>query len=511
MQEDSVRQRAEHLRGLALDLFDCTRTYHGFGEEQRRLLGWGAALQDQLPVREKKKALQAVQTWLDGQMEGDFSSIEQAVLAGLVIYARGKFKQKEVSQLNLSSDQQHELLVLGALLRIAVGLDDSNSQQTSLQRAEPGPFGIWVLVEGPHAASDAAAAQKSATLWMKTGYPRLKIVEASAAEKELLRATPLPTPRARTGIDPSDPMAEAGRKVLLFHFAEMLRHEEGTRLGEDIEALHDMRVATRRMRAAFEIFGEAFEPQAIKPHLKGLRATGRALGRVRDLDVFMEKAQHYLETLPENNRDGLEPLLHDWRAQRELARAEMLAHLNSESYHHFKWAFNEFLSTSGAGARPAAPDQPAPSAVREIAPVLIYTRLAEVRAYDRILEHASIEQHHALRIEFKKLRYTVEFFREVLGEEVKPVINALKKMQDHLGDLNDADVATLILHNFLNEWEIQQTGLPVGERQNPEAIVTYLAARHTERHQLMASFREAWESFIRPEFRRNLALAVSAL
>ena len=85
-----------------------------------------------------------------------------------------------------------------------------------------------------------------------------------------------------------------------------------------------MRVATRRMRAAVEVFEEAFEPKALKPHLKGLRSTGRALGRVNDLDVFMEKAQKYLESQPEEHRRGLLPLLNSWDAEREAARTKMI-------------------------------------------------------------------------------------------------------------------------------------------------------------------------------------------
>ncbi len=100
---------------------------------------------------------------------------------------------------------------------------------------------------------------------------------------------------------------------MTYHFAEMLRHEEGTRLGEDIEALHDMRVATRRLRAAFEVFGPAFDKQTLKVHLAGLRMTGRTLGAVRDMDVFMEKAQKYLQTLPEARQSGLDPLLEHWK------------------------------------------------------------------------------------------------------------------------------------------------------------------------------------------------------
>jgi len=315
----------------------------------------------------------------------------------------------------------------------------------------------------------------------------------------------------KPGIEPGDMLAEAGRKVLRYHFAQMLLHEEGTRAGEDIEELHDMRVATRRMRAAVEVFGDAFKPKALRPHLKGLRATGRALGHVRDLDVFMEKAQHYLATLPEDERSGLDPLLASWQTERQATRAEMLAYLDSDKYQKFKDDFYTFLSTAGAGARTLAANLFTPQRVCEVAPVLIYTRLATVRTFDHILDTASIDQLHALRIEFKKLRYTVEFFREVLGPEAKMVIDDIKQLQDHLGDLNDAQVATEILRAFLTQWDQQQAQQAVSERQSPEAIMAYLTYRYNERHQLMITFQQAWEHFTRPEFRHNLALAVSVL
>ena len=306
-------------------------------------------------------------------------------------------------------------------------------------------------------------------------------------------------------------MAEAGRKILRFHFAHMLSHEKGTRLGEDIEELHDMRVATRRMRAAFDVFKPFFKPKAIKNHLKGLRATGRALGRVRDLDVFMAKAEHYLETLPEDERLGLEPLLDAWQQEQALGRDQMLAHLDSESYQQFKQDFNDFVSTPGAGARPVSGNNPEPDRVRHVAPVLIYTHLAAVRSYETIITNATIEQLHALRIEFKKLRYTLEFFREVLGAQAKEVIDDLKTLQDHLGDLNDANVACRILREFIETWEERQMDLPLQERQNPEPVVDYLAAKHAERHNLMVTFPEAWAHFNRPEFLENIALAASVL
>lgn len=335
-------------------------------------------------------------------------------------------------------------------------------------------------------------------------------VEPAVIEEQLApEAAPAFLRFKAPGVLADDPMAEAGRKVLRFHFYQMLAHEQGTRLGEDIEELHDMRVATRRMRAAFEIFGDYFSRKAVKAHLRALRSTGRSLGRVRDLDVFMEKAVHYLDASHEDDRPGLEPLLHGWEAERESARAEMLAHLDSQAYRQFVENFGSFLETPGEGVRKL--DSMAPQVTRHIAPTQIYARLGAVRAYAALLDSASLEQLHGLRIQFKRLRYTLEYFREILGPEAKDVINEIKTIQDHLGDLNDANVACQILNDFLSGWEARQLHLSLGSRQSTEPIVHYLAARHAERHRLLVEFPTAWERFNRADVRLLLAQAVSIL
>lgn len=116
-----------------------------------------------------------------------------------------------------------------------------------------------------------------------------------------------------------------------------------------------------------------------------------------------------------------------------------------------------------------------------------------------------------LRIEFKKFRYTVEFFREVLGSEAQEIIDFLKKVQDHLGALNDANVATQLLRTFLDEWDERQAALPIAERPNPQGIVAYLAYQHAERFRLMQAFHQVWGKFIQLGFRQTLAQAVSVL
>jgi len=378
-------------------------------------------------------------------------------------------------------------------------------------RSSPNPSDIESPASGQNDSNPKSEPETSKVLNTR---PRSEIPEALAAQGEippLQEFVAALEGQKGPGVAPLDSLAEAGRKVLRFHFAQMLLHEAGTLQGDDIEELHDMRVATRRMRAAFEVFGDAYKKKALKPHLKRLRATGRALGQVRDLDVFMEKARAYLGDQPEDQAAGLGPLLQAWDADREAKRVHLVSYLNGRSYAEFKREFYTFLSTPGAGAHPIPEEEPIPYRVRDVAPVLIYTRLAAADSYEAILQNATLEQLHSLRIEFKKLRYTVEFFQEVLGKQAKEVIAVLKKMQDHLGDLNDAQVATQILRDFLGQWDLHQATLPVNERQSPEPIMAYLSARYAERYHLMVTFQDAWDCFTSPDFRRNLALAVSEL
>ncbi len=516
--------KKQHVLSLALALFDATRSLNDLGEPARELLEIAVHI---ALLGEKKKSLRRprqVYQWLaQGGLELFLSNQEndatlpavsvedRQLLAWITTLSQPKHKKAAPDIPVLPADKRSQALALAAILHTALALDESDRQETVIQQVSRNGGQLLVTVSGPTAEQDAAAAQHTKSFWTQAGYPSLQILTTDQLAALQARYPPLPQPMEVIGLLPDDPMAEAGRKVLRFHFAVMLSHEEGTRLGTDIEALHDMRVATRRMRAAFEVFGNAFHAKVLRPHLKGLRATGRALGHVRDLDVFMEKAQNYLGTLPEAQRSGLDPLLAHWQEMRENTRLEMLAHLDSQAYQDFKQEFNLFLSTPGAGAVVAQPEEPTPNRVCEVAPILIYSRLAGVRAYDTCLSHASVEQLHALRIEFKKFRYTLEFFREVLGESAKAVIGEVKKLQDHLGDLNDAVVATHILTDFLASWEARQAQLPITERQNLQAIVAYLAARHDERHRLMVTFQEAWEKFNRPELRQELALAVSVL
>jgi CHAD domain-containing protein len=499
----------EHVRNLALTLFDRTRPLHSLGDDYRNVLEWAVRLHDIPLPRQLPKSRQEIQARLQSHdAPPELSTEEKDAIAFIVCLHRKRLTRKSLRRLSIPAPRERAILTLAALLRISAALNESGSQQTSLRQVDPVPSGILLVVDGPQATADSTAAQKEAEFWTDLGYPPIHVLEAGQLDawQQMVNQPP-----ASIGLQPSDALSEAGRKVMRYHFAAMLSQEEATRLGENIEALHDMRVATRRLRAAFEVFQEAFQAKALKPHLKGLRQTGRTLGAVRDLDVFIDHVQKYAETLPEAERSSLSPLLDHLKVERDQARVRMLAWLDSLGYAFFKYKFSAFLNTPGAGACPVSQEPPLPNLVRELAPVLIYTRLAGVRAFEPFLENAPFERLHALRIEFKKLRYTVEYFREALGKETSIVIEDLKTAQDHLGELNDAHISTQLLSQFLEDMDKQQALLPISQRRNPGAIVSYLASRYADRHNLMLSFKETWKHFNRSDFRKSLSRAISRL
>jgi CHAD domain-containing protein len=311
--------------------------------------------------------------------------------------------------------------------------------------------------------------------------------------------------RLSPGVTPYDLIGEAGRKVLQCQFTKMENNEEGTKIGDDIEALHDMRVATRRMRVAMSLFGCYYDPMIVKPIRKGLRKTGKALGRVRDLDVFIEKMDAKLNTISPDDCEILAPMRGDWLAKRESAREKMLVYLDSERYHKFKAIFCNFLKTQGSGVEEFDEN----IRVRILAPKMIAARMENVLSLKIVLQNPSVELLHALRIAFKQLRYTIEFFHDVLGKEIDYCITAFKLIQDHLGDINDANVALDWLSKYVGNLDFTNEESSYTKDKFANSMTEYIACIQFELSFLIDSFPETWDNFDNPIFRQRLGEAIS--
>jgi CHAD domain-containing protein len=112
--------------------------------------------------------------------------------------------------------------------------------------------------------------------------------------------------------------------------AEVFAHSGGVLEVEDIEPVHDMRVATRRLRAALEMFRPCFPRRAYRAALKPLKALADALGERRDRDVSIEFLEGFLEQAPAADRGRLEILLARLREEQGRANADLAPFVDDE-------------------------------------------------------------------------------------------------------------------------------------------------------------------------------------
>lgn len=312
------------------------------------------------------------------------------------------------------------------------------------------------------------------------------------------------------GIRPDEPMAEAVRKIMYRQYQVMVANEAGCRSGKSIDAVHDMRVATRRLRVAFRLFGAYYKRGLVRDLEADLRKTGRTLGAARDLDVFNKTARQYLRSLPKQQRGDLDPLLASWKRQKQIAQRELIAYFDSPRYQRLVEKLGDFLATPGAGVANNKAE-PAPAQVRHVLSSTIWARYEAVRAYEIILPTAATSDLHALRIECKYLRYTLEFFQEVLGQGAPQVIRQVIAVQDHLGEIQDADVASRLLAEYLSKAFKEQALAITPATADLDGVTRYFSHRLDQSRQMAATFSPLWKQIDSIKFRRRLAAVIVPL
>jgi CHAD domain-containing protein/adenylate cyclase class IV len=422
-------------------------------------------------------------------------------------------------------------IVEAVLLELDASATDEGQAAGAVEAAEDAPIEAIVVIEADpadRAADDAGpdGPTESSTTTGRAPARTRRAGTAASPERAKRRsksratatraATAAPDAEAREedarphlvvgktpGVLAEDHIAEAGRKVLRFHLARMIAKEAGTRDGTDPEDLHGMRVATRRQRAAWRIFGEAFRPERTKKHRGRLREVASRLGAVRDLDVLIEAADAYRADLSVAEQRAIEPLLAAWRLHREDARQLLMRELDSDGYRRWLDDYAEFVRHEGVAARPVVPTEP--HRVRDTAASRIQSAYEHVRSYEPVLRWADVDTLHELRIHGKWLRYSMEFVREALGPEADGLIARVTALQDHLGLMKDADVAAHLARSFLVEHAGSISDVESG------AIARYLVSREKEVARLHRTVGRSWRGVAGVAFRRSLGRALAGL
>jgi CHAD domain-containing protein len=244
-----------------------------------------------------------------------------------------------------------------------------------------------------------------------------------------------------TGISADSTMGDLAFAVLRRQLAVLRAKEPGTRLGEDTEELHDMRVATRRLRAALSLF-EAVMPVRAQAFREELGWLGRLLGAVRDLDVQLENLAGMSSAVDASDgHDPLVELVALLEGERDTARTEMLNGLDSVRWDRLAKGLTA-MAQQGPARRALATRVPAVIGL----PDLVLARHHKVRKAARRAKHSGVvTDFHALRIRCKRLRYALEFSSEVYSGKTSRFVRELTVLQDELGEMQDAEVASLQL------------------------------------------------------------------
>lgn len=243
------------------------------------------------------------------------------------------------------------------------------------------------------------------------------------------------------GVDAGTPILAAAPAILIAKGEPFFRLEDAARSGADVEAVHDMRVASRRLREAMRLFAPLYAPKASAQWSARVRRVTRALGPVRDADVFIETFGKLAPKLGDGGKRAVAFLVGQRLGQREQQLLRLNHELTSLDLRQARKEFARLAASIDAGAHEKR-------SLADFAHAAVAERAAAVfRLQPEALDEANVASQHALRILYKQLRYAVEVFATCYGGEFDDVHDVLVAVQDALGDLHDNHLFIDLLHD----------------------------------------------------------------
>lgn len=254
-----------------------------------------------------------------------------------------------------------------------------------------------------------------------------------------------------------------GGEALLKLLQVLESQMEGVEKSDDIEYVHKMRVASRRIRAVIPLFSECFPKNRYKRWLNEIKKITRFLGAARDLDVQILFIKDYLNQLqPAEPKSGMEALIERHANQRiklqssvtneiqELKNSRVLEQIANYCKKIVKEPSNTPFNLYSA---------------REKAFWQISPKIDEFIAMEEYVHKENeILKHHEMRIKAKWLRYTMEAFAPLYQEELSDDIGIIKNFQDTLGELHDCDVWVSSIPGFIDEIKKETVSSPENEK-----------------------------------------------
>jgi CHAD domain-containing protein len=252
--------------------------------------------------------------------------------------------------------------------------------------------------------------------------------------------------------EPDASYALFGAEALLKRLQALTQESGGVRQAEDIEYIHRMRVASRRLRAALDLFQDTLPRRKFAGWEKQVKRITRTLGTVRDTDVQIAALDECLQNLPELRfKAGIERLRLRLQQRRALLQTDVLKALDGWDAGAIADDMAQSLRQMLVQARLNQVEAASPL-VLQLAHDHILLRLEELLSYESCVNKPEqIEELHAMRIAAKRLRYTLEIFAPLYEDELQAPLKAVREAQELLGDIHDCDVWAQYLPRFMEE------------------------------------------------------------
>lgn len=287
-----------------------------------------------------------------------------------------------------------------------------------------------------------------------------------------------------------------GATVLMAHLGALVQESEGVRLGKDIEAVHLMRVASRRLRATIPHFGPSLAGKRHLEWIEAIRGITRAFGEARDKDVQIEHVVTFLEPLQPPYRAGIRRLLLRLRQQRASIQPAVLKSLQKLEKSGLVTDMAQKLAPFEIYRDRLDPNDPV---LLKVAIQAIREKLDAFLYFDEFVTQPDrVDELHAMRIAAKRLRYTLETFAPLFEDGLKTTIKAMRSSQDMLGEIHDADVWQFEMPKFVEEERmrtLEYFGTIRPFKRLIPGLTLYQESRQLDRNKTYTEFLISWDGW----------------
>ena len=240
--------------------------------------------------------------------------------------------------------------------------------------------------------------------------------------------------------------------------------------------VHDMRVASRRLRSVLADFSPYLRKRRISAAVKEIKAIAEALGKVRDQDVAIKALESLAAIAPAEVSPGIQSLIDNRRTALDKVREQLNAIVDQERLVQLRLDFFTDFEASLKPPRSRRKTRHTENVAhdpsyRDVARSTILNRLEELEKLSDSLYHPlKTKPLHKMRIAAKELRYAIELFDQCWENSIVVFAKKLAKLQTALGDLHDCDVWIADSGDYLSDPTKQKATGQAAKEQEVAAV-----------------------------------------